>query len=165
MADVDGAIAELATGFNVAATAAATVLLYTGNNFDDNNATIYNEQIANATSINNDENLEESKQREWFIIYYGILMAIATYLYVHRTFAFFNVCLRASMKLHDKLFRGITRATMFFYNNNPSGRILNRFSKDINSIDSQLPPALMDCLSVGGMCNRICTHIHFMSEI
>lgn len=90
----------------------------------------------------------EQTQRETYILTYSILMGVATYVYVHRTFAFFAMCLRASINLHDKIFRGITRATMFFFNNNPSGRILNRFSKDISSIDTILPPALIDCLAV-----------------
>uniref|UniRef100_A0A1B0DIE5 Uncharacterized protein n=1 Tax=Phlebotomus papatasi TaxID=29031 RepID=A0A1B0DIE5_PHLPP len=56
------------------------------------------------------------------------------------------MCLRASVKLHDKLFRGLTRARMLFFNTNPSGRILNRFSKDIGCVDAQLPVAMMDCI-------------------
>lgn len=90
----------------------------------------------------------EHEQRQQFVMMYAILMAVATYVFVHRTFAFFSMCLRASINLHDHIFRGISRATMFFYNNNPSGRILNRFAKDISSIDTLIPPALMDCLAV-----------------
>lgn len=152
MIDVDGAIAEFTTGFTAAATAAATMALYSNEDSNSDNSTLMQydeEQFENVTTtITKDANSDVIGEREWFIIYYAILMAIATYVYVHRTFAFFAMCLKASIKLHDKLFRGITRATMFFYNNNPSGRILNRFSKDINSIDTLLPPALMDCLSV-----------------
>lgn len=88
------------------------------------------------------------KDRLSYIITYAILMAAATYAFVNRTFAFFFMCLRASIKLHDKLFRGVSRATMFFYNNNPSGRILNRFASDINNIDTLLPPSLIECLMV-----------------
>lgn len=91
---------------------------------------------------------DEIDVRNNYIITYAILMAVATYVYVHRTFAFFLMCMRASIKLHDKLFRGVTRATMYFYNNNPSGRILNRFSRDINNIDTLLPPSMIDCISV-----------------
>lgn len=89
----------------------------------------------------------EDDQRQRFVMMYAILMAVATYVYIHRTFAFFAMCLQASINLHDHIFRGISRATMYFYNNNPSGRILNRFSKDISSIDTLIPPALMDCLA------------------
>lgn len=52
------------------------------------------------------------------------------------------------MNLHDMLFRGVTRATMWFFNQNSTGRILNRFSKDIGTIDSNLPVVIVDCLQV-----------------
>ncbi len=95
----------------------------------------------------------ETEKRFRYVITYAILMAVALYAYIHRTFAFFSVCLKASTKLHDNLFRGVTRATMQFFNRNPSGRILNRFSRDINSIDIALPPALIECLSVSFINN------------
>lgn len=109
-------------------------------------AFIHPPYTVNATSINILGESEED-QRHRFVMIYAILMAVATYVYVHRTFAFFAMCLQASINLHDHIFRGISRATMFFFNNNPSGRILNRFSKDISSIDTLIPPALMDCLA------------------
>lgn len=90
----------------------------------------------------------EAAERERFITIYTILIVIAVYVFLHRTFAFFIMCLKISINLHDKLFRGITRARMYFFNTNPSGRILNRFSKDIFGIDSSIPPALIDCISV-----------------
>lgn len=92
---------------------------------------------------------EQNEHRNNYIMFYSVLMAVATYIFVHRTFAFYALCLRATTNLHDQVFRGISRATMFFYNTNPSGRILNRFAKDIGNIDVLLPPALMDALSVG----------------
>lgn len=69
-------------------------------------------------------------------------------VYLLRTFGFFRMCLRISLRLHDRLFRGITRTSMYFFNTNSSGRILNRFSKDIRTVDADLPHTLMDCLSV-----------------
>lgn len=102
----------------------------------------------NSSALLHSMKIGNEETRHKFILAYAILMGVATYVFVHRTFAFFAMCLRASINLHDALFRGISRATMFFYNNNPSGRILNRFSKDISSIDTLLPPALMDCISV-----------------
>uniref|UniRef100_A0A2S2Q0H4 Putative multidrug resistance-associated protein lethal n=1 Tax=Sipha flava TaxID=143950 RepID=A0A2S2Q0H4_9HEMI len=47
------------------------------------------------------------------------------------------------------MFNAITRATMYFFNTNSSGRILNRFSKDMGAIDEMLPIALMDCIQIG----------------
>lgn len=54
----------------------------------------------------------------------------------------------ASRNLHDYIFSKIIKATMRFYNNNPSGRILNRFSKDLGTIDEYIPSVLIDVLEV-----------------
>lgn len=86
--------------------------------------------------------------RQYYIYMYTVLVMLLLLITLNRTFAFFKMCLLASINLHDKLFRGITRATMHFFNNNPSGRILNRFSKDIGAIDTLLPNAMIDCLNV-----------------
>lgn len=43
--------------------------------------------------------------------------------------------MRASKVLHNKMFSSILGATMRFFDTNPSGRILNRFSKDMGAID------------------------------
>lgn len=94
------------------------------------------------------------KVRHEYIRNYSLSMLIVLCLVFQRSFSFFIMCLRASRNLHDKLFRGITRATMYFFNTNPSGRILNRFSKDIGSIDTTLPVALMDCLLVSKYKNN-----------
>ncbi|XP_018045492.1 PREDICTED: probable multidrug resistance-associated protein lethal(2)03659 [Atta colombica] len=66
-----------------------------------------------------------------------------------RSWAFFWTCMRASMRLHDRMFRSISRATMRFFNTNTSGRVLNRFSKDVGAVDEMLPTALIDCLQIG----------------
>lgn len=83
-----------------------------------------------------------------YIYTYAAAIVAVLYLVFQRSFAFFQMCLRASRRLHDRLFRGITRAWMRFFNANPSGRILNRFSTDIGNIDTVLPVALMDVLVV-----------------
>ncbi|XP_025073873.1 probable multidrug resistance-associated protein lethal(2)03659 [Pogonomyrmex barbatus] len=66
-----------------------------------------------------------------------------------RSWAFFWTCMRASMRLHDRMFRSISRATMRFFNTNTSGRVLNRFSKDMGAVDEMLPTALIDCVQIG----------------
>ncbi|KFB46273.1 AGAP004602-PA-like protein [Anopheles sinensis] len=86
--------------------------------------------------------------REQCILMYATAMLCMFVLSLSRSFLFFYICLRATIRLHDRLFRGITRATMYFFNTNPSGRILNRFSRDIGCIDTFLPFAMMDCILV-----------------
>lgn len=58
------------------------------------------------------------------------------------------MCLRISINLHDIIFRGVSRTKIIFFNNNPSGRILNRFARDINNIDLFVPNIMMDVADV-----------------
>ncbi|KAI2473984.1 ATP binding cassette (ABC) transporter subfamily C member [Diabrotica virgifera virgifera] len=87
--------------------------------------------------------------RETSIYIYSGLIVLLVIITLVRSFTFFAVCMRASTRLHDNMFVSITRATMRFFNTNASGRILNRFSKDMGSIDELLPTALIDCLQIG----------------
>lgn len=100
-------------------------------------------------TLPNGHQRDEDRQRNIYIYSSSIVLVLA--LTLTRSFSFFTMCLRASRTLHDKLFRGIIRAKMVFFNNNPSGRILNRFSTDIGCIDSHLPVAMMDCLVVSAI--------------
>lgn len=46
------------------------------------------------------------------------------------------------------MFESICHASMRFFNTNTSGRILNRFSKDLGAIDEFLPNAMLDTVQV-----------------
>lgn len=46
------------------------------------------------------------------------------------------------------MFKGLIGSTMRFFDTNPSGRILNRFSKDMGSVDEYLPKALLDATQI-----------------
>lgn len=63
-------------------------------------------------------------------------------------FLLYYVCIRASINLHDKMFSKVVHGFILFFNVNPSGRILNRFSKDMTVVDEILPAALRDTLLV-----------------
>ncbi|KAJ8674819.1 hypothetical protein QAD02_010605 [Eretmocerus hayati] len=65
-----------------------------------------------------------------------------------RSFLFFSVTMRCSQRLHDLMFGSLIRASMHFFNNNPSGVILNRFSKDLGVIDELLPKAILDTTQI-----------------
>ena len=48
----------------------------------------------------------------------------------------------ASLVLHDTLLRHCLRSPLTFYDTTPLGRILNRFSKDTDTIDVMIPQNL-----------------------
>lgn len=77
---------------------------------------------------------------------YTFLIGSTLIFYVLRTFGFFAMTLRISLRIHNDLFRGIISACMNFFTVATSGRILNRFSSDILAIDVNLPQSLMDSI-------------------
>lgn len=74
---------------------------------------------------------------------YGSLVIGALLLSTIISFLFFYTILRASEKLHDKMVTAVIKAPVIFFDTNPAGRILNRFSKDIGCMDDTLPPKFL----------------------
>ncbi|KAF8948883.1 hypothetical protein BGZ47_001607 [Haplosporangium gracile] len=56
---------------------------------------------------------------------------------------------RASKQLHNMLLNNILRLPMSFFDTTPTGRIINRFSSDIFSIDEKLPWSFHDMFFCG----------------
>lgn len=48
-------------------------------------------------------------------------------------------CLRAAKDLHVKILHNTFRLPMSFFDTTPLGRIMNRFSKDVDVVDNVLP--------------------------
>lgn len=87
--------------------------------------------------------------REYCIyLYTGLVISTVIITFI-RSFTFFTTCMKASVRLHDRMFQSLSQARMRFFNTNTSGRVLNRFSKDMGAIDEVLPIALIDCLQIG----------------
>lgn len=79
---------------------------------------------------------------------HGILMASLFIFALVRSLSFYTVCVRASQKLHDNMFKGMISTSMRFFDTNPAGRILNRFSKDMGAADEFLPKAVLDATQI-----------------
>jgi ABC-type multidrug transport system fused ATPase/permease subunit len=58
----------------------------------------------------------------------------------------------ASVALHNKLLGHILRLPKSFFDTNPAGRVLNRFSKDVETMDSVLNQ------SISQLCNCFATY-------
>ncbi|XP_063262505.1 ATP-binding cassette sub-family C member 2 [Prinia subflava] len=56
-------------------------------------------------------------------------------------------CMRASRLMHQQLLSNILRAPMSFFDTTPTGRIVNRFAKDIFTVDETIPMSFRSWLS------------------
>ncbi|CAH1105144.1 unnamed protein product, partial [Psylliodes chrysocephalus] len=81
--------------------------------------------------------------------YFSATVILVVIIVVIRSLAIYSWCLTASTTLHNKMFANIVYSPMRFFNLNPSGRILNRFSKDIGTLDEALPMTLLDTVQIG----------------
>ncbi|XP_033725267.1 LOW QUALITY PROTEIN: multidrug resistance-associated protein 1-like [Pecten maximus] len=80
----------------------------------------------------------------------GLAMFLFTILYLLRM-------VRASGKFHSSMLECILRSPMSFYDTTPTGRILNRFSSDLDVIDDRLPRTFRLLLYFS--CNLLVTFI------
>jgi ABC-type multidrug transport system fused ATPase/permease subunit len=79
---------------------------------------------------------------------YAGLVGSSTLLAFTRAILFFYICIRAAKKLHNITFSAVLRMPTRFFDINPIGRILNRFSKDIGFLDDILPNTFYDYLTI-----------------
>ena len=78
--------------------------------------------------------------------YYAICLSVLVVVAAVRSGLFFHVAIKASTSMHNSMFRALVRLPMFFFDTNPTGRILNRFSKDVGQMDELLPWIFFDCV-------------------
>ncbi|KXN65309.1 hypothetical protein CONCODRAFT_53624, partial [Conidiobolus coronatus NRRL 28638] len=77
----------------------------------------------------------------YFIIVY-VIIGLSCVISVGLRVAYqFYGSLKASRYLHDSMLNKILRAPVRFFDTTPIGRIVNRFSKDIQCIDGELMPS------------------------
>uniref|UniRef100_A0A7M4FK98 Multidrug resistance-associated protein 4 n=1 Tax=Crocodylus porosus TaxID=8502 RepID=A0A7M4FK98_CROPO len=80
-------------------------------------------------------------------LYLGIYagLTVVTILFgIIRSLLVFQILVNAGQILHNKMFQSILEAPVLFFDRNPIGRILNRFSKDIGHLDDLLPLTFLD---------------------
>ena len=74
---------------------------------------------------------------------YACLVSGSLIFAIIRAYGFLLVSLRCSERLHDKMVLAILQAPVHFFDSNPVGRILNRFSKDVGCLDELLPKTFL----------------------
>jgi ATP-binding cassette subfamily C (CFTR/MRP) protein 4 len=74
----------------------------------------------------------------YFTLIIGIILTD-----ILRTNYFFFVLLHGANRLHNDMLKGLLRTSVQFFESNPSGRILNRISRDQKIVDELLPTMLL----------------------
>ena len=77
---------------------------------------------------------------------YGMLTGLALILAIVRSTTFVWLALSAARSMHDTMAATVLHAPMRFFEENPRGRILNRFVSDLDKVDTQLPTIAGDTL-------------------
>ncbi|NWH91829.1 MRP4 protein, partial [Aegithalos caudatus] len=109
-----------------------------------NNQGKWNLTTNGSNGTNNTEHLDLN-------FYLGIYagLTVATILFgIIRSLLMFQVLVNSGQILHNKMFQSILKAPVLFFDRNPIGRILNRFSKDIGHLDDLLPLTFLDFVQV-----------------
>lgn len=103
-----------------------------------------NRQGALNDTKNANGNVTGTLDLSWYLGIYTGLTAATVLFGIARSLLVFYVLVNASQTLHNRMFESILKAPVLFFDRNPIGRILNRFSKDIGHMDDLLPLTFLD---------------------
>nr|UAX26432.1 ATP-binding cassette C subfamily [Galleria mellonella] len=84
---------------------------------------------------------------QYLLVHGCVILALIIFAQI-RIATFVSVTMRASRNLHNMVFKKLIITVMRFFDTNPSGRILNRFSKDIGALDELLPRSILETLQM-----------------
>ncbi|XP_040898421.1 ATP-binding cassette sub-family C member 12 [Toxotes jaculatrix] len=104
------------------------------------------------TTTSNQGDISQNPNLHFYQLIYGMMVVVMVVLAIIKCFFYTHVTLNAACKLHNTMFKKIIDSPMSFFDTTPAGRILNRFSKDQEELDTVLPlhmdPFLQFCLMV-----------------
>jgi ABC-type multidrug transport system fused ATPase/permease subunit len=79
------------------------------------------------------------------------LTALSIVFSILRATTWYDFTVSASRRLHEHALWALFHTDMTFFVANPTGRVLNRFAKDTDQVDQQLPYVIYDFLENGLM--------------
>ena len=108
-----------------------------------------------------EETIDEDNSITNIMIFAGQIIVIVI-LTGYRNILHFFICLKSAENLHNKMFSKLLNTHSKFFDVHPSGRVLNRFSKDMGAVDELLPFCLFDtCVTSGGFLGLFCVTFYF----
>ncbi|CAI2164969.1 18561_t:CDS:10 [Funneliformis geosporum] len=106
------------------------------------NISLYSTDSAFSPTINFEQGKNDVNV-DYYLGIYILIGLLTTLLGSLRTYWMFLGSLIASRKLHSAILDQVLKAKLRFFDTTPIGRILNRFSKDMEVIDQTLSPMAM----------------------
>ncbi|CAF0716997.1 unnamed protein product [Brachionus calyciflorus] len=99
-----------------------------------------------AWSNDSTENIQKAQERKYFrlAIYIALGFLQCVLLNIANIFLVL-MYIRAAKLYHTKLLTTILRSTLHFFESTPAGRIINRFSRDIESLETSIPDSFKIC--------------------
>ena len=87
-------------------------------------------------------------QKNWpltnLLLLYAALVIVFLFMLMGRAAAFARVATSSATSIHNVVFAKVLKAPLSFFETNPLGRILNRFSRDLDIVDGRLPDFFID---------------------
>lgn len=77
---------------------------------------------------------------KYYLGVYALLGIVYVSICFGREILFFWASLQASWKLHERLLNNVLRAKFKFFDSTPLGQLMNRFSKDVQTVDQEVAP-------------------------
>ena len=92
------------------------------------------------------EPFSEQQENPWLAyIYFFLVLGVLIFGFIY-AFYWFYTMLQGANHLHNTMLKGILNTSTRFFESNPSGRILNRASRDQHITDKLLPEILFDAV-------------------
>ncbi|UJR21510.1 hypothetical protein I4U23_024596 [Adineta vaga] len=121
---------------------------------DDESRRYTNFNHCSSSIVNNVTRLYSMSNSEWnayrndkFYMFCGIIVILLILTFLS-TFGLKAMCLNAGRILHNKMFQRMIRCPISFFDMNPIGRILNRFTRDVVIMDTDIVldfPDFLEC--------------------
>lgn len=111
------------------------------------NTTSYSEAISNENHPDHSTPSEGMLHLNYYLGVYCLVTMSSVVLGTVRYGYLYWGALRANKKIYGETLHRVFRAPLRFFDTTPMGRILNRFSKDFEAMDSKIPQELMEFIT------------------
>jgi len=126
-------------------TVAEFTFLSTGTSYRDhismemNTPNYFSQLLYNASSVVTNE--PQQVDVNYYLGIYFLIGVVAMIVASLRSYLLYTGSLKASKRIHSQLIESILRAKVRFFDVTPLGRIINRFSSDMETIDQNVAPS------------------------